>query len=245
MSNTSKPVSDPRGNLVLDSLTDTERDRLLVDSVEEDLEIRRVLFDCDERPFHVHFPLSGLISLVTPMLDGDVVEMAAVGREGVVGIPWALDDGAAATARGVSQIRGTSIRVAADKFRAEVATGGRLARYSGQYNLALLALVAQNAACNRLHTVNERCARWLLMTHDRMGADEFFLTHEFLSQMLGTRRASVTEAAASLQDLGALTYKRGAIRILRRDVLEEKACECYGAVKRVYGRLYSEHALTS
>lgn len=234
-----------RGNLLLDSLTDAERNRLLCGASEHVLEIRSVLFEPDEVVPYVYFPLSGLISLVTPMMDGDVVEMAVVGREGVAGVPWALDASGAATGRGVSQIHGTSIRVDAERFREEIALEGGLAQHAAQYNRALFALVAQNAACNRLHTINERCARWLLMTDDRMGEDEFDLTHEFLAQMLGTRRASVTEAASNLQDFGALIYKRGVVRILDRNVLEEKSCECYEAIRHVYDKLYTHAALSN
>lgn len=246
MSNDPAPLPYKRGgNLLLDSLTEAQRNRLLTGASEHVLEIRTVLFEPDEVVPYVYFPLSGLISLVTPMIDGDVVEMAVVGREGVVGVPWALDENGGATGRGVSQIHGTSIRVDADKFRQEIELEGGLAHYAAQYNRALFALVAQNAACNRLHTINERCARWLLMTYDRLGEDEFDLTHEFLSQMLGTRRASVTEAASNLQDFGALTYKRGTVRILDRDVLEKKSCECYEAIRHVYDKLYADTLLSN
>lgn len=245
MSNDPAPLAYKRGNLLLDSLTDAERSRLLTGASKHVLEIRTVLFEPDAAMPYVYFPLSGIISLVTPMMDGDVVEMAVVGREGAVGLPWALDEGSPSTGRAVSQIHGTSIRVDADKFREELAVEGRLAQHAGQYNRALFALVAQNAACNRLHTINERCARWLLMTHDRMGGDEFDLTHEFLSQMLGTRRASVTEAASSLQEVGALSYKRGNVRIVDRAILEDKSCECYAAIRHVYERLYADTALSN
>lgn len=240
MSNDSAPSPYRGGNLFLDSLTRGELDSLLAAASVEQMEIRHLLFEPEDELRYVYFPLSGVISLVTPMIEGDAVEMATVGNEGVVGLPWVREAGVHAHARGICQVRGESIRVTADKFREELAAGGRLATYSGQFDRALVALIGQNAACNGLHPIIQRCARWLLMTHERVGSDEFHLTHEFLGQMLGARRASVTEAAAHLQDLGAITYKRGTISVLNRAVLDKQACECYVAVRSIFDDLYSD-----
>lgn len=239
-----EPVAT-RGNQILDRLLPEERDRLLEGAKDVALEARESLFEADEVVRSVYFPLSGVVSLVTIMLDGDVVEMAMVGREGVVGIPMVLEPDGPAQARGVAQVGGCSIVVPAESFRQELDRGGRLATYVGRFNRALFTLVSQNAACNRLHTINQRCARWLLMTHDRVGADEFYLTHEFLSQMLGSRRASVTESAAVLQSRRAISYRRGRLRVLSRETLKQSACECYETIRQVYDRLYAEPAPTT
>ncbi|MEX2587426.1 MAG: Crp/Fnr family transcriptional regulator [Actinomycetota bacterium] len=238
-------VSAAHSNHFLSGLPNAELNRLLAGACTEEMEIHHVLFEPHDELQYVHFPLSGVISLVTHLSDGDAVEMATVGNEGVVGLPWARDSGVASYVRGICQVRGASVRVKADRFRQELSAGGVLAARAGQFDRALFALVGQNGACNRLHTINQRCARWMLMTHERVGADEFNLTHEFLSQMLGARRASVTEAAAGLQDLGAITYRRGEIRVLSRAVLEKQTCECYGVVRSVYDGLYQDPASTS
>lgn len=228
------------GNLFLDSLDSGERGRLLEGSTHVALPIGEELFGPQETVSHLYFPVSGVISLVIGMSDGDIVEMATVGREGVAGIPMALESGAAARASGISQIEGAAYRVSASHFRQEVARGGRLALNVSRVNRALFALVSQNAACNRLHSASQRCARWLLMTHDRVGRDSYRLTHEFLSQMLGSRRATVTQVALDLQTAGAITYRRGDLTILDRDLLTSRACECYGVMHDLFDNLYGD-----
>ena len=210
-------------NQLLEALPRQERDRLLQGARRQSMDIRHVLFESNQTLESVHFPLSGMISLVTPMQDGTFVEMGTVGREGIVGVPMVLDSRRTANAQAVSQVEGESLVVTAGVFRREFDRGGRLSELTHSFVQALFSLVGQNAACNRLHTMHQRCARWLLMTHDRVGADEFHLTHEFLSQMLGSRRASVTEAAAGLKQAGAISYHRGNLRILDRRALEAEA----------------------
>jgi hypothetical protein len=125
----------------------------------------------------------------------------------------------------------------ADAFRAAVAASPALVRTLNHYTQALFTLVAQSSACNRLHAMTERCARWLLHTQDRVGRDDFPLTHQFLSQMLGVRRATVTEAMGALQATGAITYEMGKIRVQNRATLEAAACECYDIIVREFDRL--------
>lgn len=227
-----------RSNHLLAALSPDEAERLLLDSRLEPLEARKSLFEPHGVLDHVYFPLTGVVSLVTTMLDGDVIEMATIGREGVVGVPMLLGSANSGNLRGVSQATGDSVAVHASDFRRELAAGGRLSAYVSQFVNALFGLVGQNAACNRLHTVNQRLARWLLMTHDRLEVDRFNLTHEFMAQMLGSRRASVTEAAASLQSTGAIEYRRGDVSVLDRDALERNSCECYAVIKGAYAGLY-------
>jgi CRP-like cAMP-binding protein len=228
------------GNLLLDSLPVEERERLLRGSKREEMPARRVLFEQDDAIETVYFPLSGVVSLVTLMRDGSVIEMATIGREGVVGVPMVLGTGLMSNARGVGQVDGEGLKVGVEAFRNEVARGDRLRALMDSYLRALFTLVGQNAACNRLHTMDQRCARWLLMTHDRVGRDQFVLTQEYLAQMLGSRRATVTEAAADLQDLGAIRYHRGQITIVNRTTLKAKSCECYEVVQGAFDSLYEE-----
>jgi CRP-like cAMP-binding protein len=164
--------------------------------------------------------------------------MATIGREGIVGVPMLLDGQVMPNARAVSQVKGAAIAAPTEPFLELVTEGGRFAMLVNKYANALFTVVGQNAACNRLHSVTERCARWLLMTRDRVGADTFVLTHEFLSQMLGARRASVTGAAQALQAIEAIRYHRGVVEILDGAALEGRACECYSAVQRAFERLY-------
>jgi CRP-like cAMP-binding protein len=225
-------------NELLAHLPDEDRDRLLRHATLERLELKHILFEPQERLRWVYFPVSGVVSLVTSLMDGSLIEMAAVGKEGVVGVPMTFDPVSGSNARGVSQIEGRSIRISARAFHDELKRSGHLTELVNRFSFALFTLVGQNAACNRLHNIDQRCARWLLMARDRVDTDTFLLTQEFLSQMLGTRRASVSESAATLQDAGAIRYSRGEITILDRELLEELACECYGTVGRAFRNLY-------
>jgi CRP-like cAMP-binding protein len=229
-------------NQLLQALPESERQRLLAGATQQDLKIRHVLFEPREDVRTINFPLRGVISLVTVMRDGSMVEMATIGREGVVGVPMVLDRGSMANAQAVSQVDAESISITTETFLDEFWRGGVLASLVQSYVQALFTLVGQNAACNSLHSIHQRCARWLLMTGDRVGEDQFHLTHEFLSQMLGSRRASVTDAAGALQGLGAIRYRRGAVEILDREQLEASACECYAISQEVFDRLYERSA---
>lgn len=188
---------------------------------------------------HVHFPLDAVLSILTVVQDGRAVEFATVGREGMSGSSETLT-GAGTPMRVIAQVPGTSVRIAAAAL-SELARDSVEARaLLLRYNQTLLVQAAQVAACNRLHPVEERCARWLLMTHDRVRRDEFLLTQEFLSQMLGVRRARVNVAAGTLQRAGLIRYSRGRIRLANRAGLEAASCECYGVVRAEYDRLTSE-----
>jgi CRP-like cAMP-binding protein len=185
---------------------------------------------------HVYFPIGVVISLVTSMEDGTAVELATVGREGMVGLPVFLGTGSLPI-QAFGQIPGEALRVTAEAFRAEIKRNGPLVQVLNRYMQALFIQVAQVAACNRVHLVEQRRARWLLQTHDRVGADQFLLTQEFLAQMLGVRRAGVSVAAGLLQKAGLIRYARGRITILDRPGQESAACECYRVVRREFDRL--------
>ena len=204
-----------------------------------DLAFKELIYRPDEPIRFVYFPLDSVVSLLATMADGAVVEVASVGREGMVGLPAFL--GARSLAgQSFAQIPGRAARLGADALQEAVAGGGPLRDLLQAYTQALFDLVAQSAACNRLHPLDERLARWLLMTHDRLGADRFPLTQEFMGQMLGVRRASVSTAAAILQRAGLIRYARGRITVTDRAGLEAASCECYGVIRREFDRLFGD-----
>ncbi|MEX2551601.1 MAG: Crp/Fnr family transcriptional regulator [Actinomycetota bacterium] len=227
------------GNLLLDSMDQDERERLLKGSELEEMAVRRVLIQPGKPIDRVFFPISGLVSLVTPMLDGGAFEMATVGREGVVGVPAALIHEGSSHVKGIARVSGQVISVDGDHLRNELERSPGLAGRVNEFLDALFTLAGQDAACHRLHNNEQRCARWLLMTHDRVGLDQFPLSYEFLSQMVGTIRESVTEAVGGLQDLGAIRYSRGQATIKDRKSLQNHACECYEVVAKAFESLYA------
>jgi CRP-like cAMP-binding protein len=229
------PPRDPRSNRILEALPAEDRDRLIRGMVLVALPIKTVLFEPGEPIRAVHFPIDGVISLVTPLDDGAIVEVATVGNEGMVGVP--LFSGGSLAVRAISQVSGSSLRMDAAAFLAEVDRPGAFSDLVHQYLSALFGQISQAAACNRLHTNEERLSRWLLMSHDRVGVDDFAITHEFLGQMLGSRRATVTLSAGILQAAGLIRYRRGHVSILDREGLESVACECYGSIKRELDRV--------
>lgn len=228
------------GNLLLDALPDAERERLLANMTRSQLRVRQILFRRMAAPKAVHFPLSGVVSLVTTMRDGSTVEVATVGREGLVGITVILGNGWVANAEAMIQVPGETLRMDASVFLREHERSAALRQVVQRYMHGLFTLMGQNAACNRLHSMEERLARWLLMTHDRTGTEQFPMTHDFLSQLLGVRRASVTDAASDLQERGLIRYQRGRITVVDREGLEEASCECYEVIRSDFDRLYKE-----
>ncbi len=187
-------------------------------------------------PF-VYFPLNSLLSLVTAMEDGSMVEAGSIGREGMAGLPILLDADTTPS-QTLTQIPGKAVRVKAEIIKEAFDKGGALQKILHRYIHTTIVLGSQTAACNRLHHIEARLCRWLLMSSDGVGSEELFLTHEFLATMLGVRRAGVSEAASKLMDKGLIRYRRGRIQIVDRKSLETSACECYRAVKAEYDRLF-------
>ncbi|MEW6495917.1 MAG: Crp/Fnr family transcriptional regulator [Cyanobacteriota bacterium] len=187
-------------------------------------------------PF-VYFPVNSLLSLVTVMEDGSTVEAGCIGREGMAGLPVLLDAGTTPM-RTLTQIPGQAVRVKAEMIKQAFDKGGALQKILHRYIHTTIVLSSQTAACNRLHHLEARLCRWLLMSSDGVDSEKLSLTHEFLSMMLGVRRAGVSEAASQLQSKGLIRYQRGNIQILDRKNLETSACECYGVVKAEYERLF-------
>ncbi|MEP6768061.1 MAG: Crp/Fnr family transcriptional regulator [Acidobacteriota bacterium] len=236
-----KPSVAPKGkpgpgNHLLASLSakDFKRIEPLLQPIH--FEIRMPLHEPGKTITDVYFPVSGVASLVTTMEDGTTVEAATVGNEGMVGLPMFLETGTVALEAFV-QVPGQALRMKAAAFRNEIKNGGALFDIIQHYTQTLLRLIAQSAACNRLHSLRQRCARWLLMTHDRVDGNEFLLTQEFLSQMLGVRRATVTVAAGELRQSGLIRYRQGRIEVTDREGLEAATCECYMVIRREFDRL--------
>jgi len=184
----------------------------------------------------VLFPESAVVSMIATMGDGTSVEVATIGVEGMVGLP-ALLGTESVPMTVLAQVAGDAWRIDADVFRHELARSEALRDAANRYVQGLIIQIAQTVACNRLHPVGERAARWLLMTADRVGSDEFHLTQEFLATMLGVHRPSVTVAAGDLQRDGAISYHRGHVTITDRERLEEAACECYRVIRTEFDRM--------
>ena len=225
-------------NRLLSALPDSEYERLLPHLEQVSFTLKQILYMPNEPIDYVYFPNSGIISLVNLMEDGGTVEVATVGNEGMVGLPLLLGADRM-MAQAITQMVGDALRMKADVFKREVTPASPLYSLLLRYTQALMNLISQSVACNRLHSIEERCCRWLLLCQDRVDSDEFPLTQEFLAQMLGVRRASVSVVAAILQKAGLIRYRRGKITILDRFGLEATSCECYHIVKQELDRLLS------
>ena len=185
---------------------------------------------------HVYFPTSGMISLTVLMEDGKEVEAGTVGNEGMIGLPVAHGLNFSPT-KAISQISGGGLRIPVSAFLKAMKRGGMLDKLVRHYTAFSLRYTSQTVACNLLHSAEQRMCRWLLMCRDRVEKEEFVLTHEFLAEMLGVRRQTVTVIAGKLQSAGLITYRRGTICILNRKSLEAASCECYGVTKAFYDRI--------
>jgi len=187
-------------------------------------------------PAYAYFLEEGLASVVLPMKEGRTVEVGVIGIDGVVGLPVLLGAGRMPGETFI-QVEASGYRIKAQRLKEEFERPGELRRHLQKYVMANLVQSAQNAACNRLHTIGERLAKWLLTCHDRIRSDRMPLTHEFLAQMLGAPRTTVTLAAGQLHEAGLIDYSRGHITIKDRSGLEKAACECYRVVRNEFDRL--------
>jgi CRP-like cAMP-binding protein len=222
-------------NRLLASLTRKDRLHFLSGCEQVELPFGNFLNKPNDTIRHVYFPTASFISLVTP-IDGHSVEIALVGNEGMYGIPIMLGTDVSLL-YAVVQGSGSAWRMSAKRFRSNLDDSVALRRNLNCYVHVLMGQLAQTAACNRFHVVEQRLARWLLMTRDRAHSDDFHITHEFLAQMLGVRRVGVTKAASALQKNKLIRYSRGNIRILDPAGLEAASCECYRVDKETYGRI--------
>jgi len=225
--------SDPKTNRVLASLEPADYDALMLEADVVPLKFRKRLYSQDERIDAVYFPLTCMVSLVVTNDGTPRMEMATVGKEGVAGASEAMQ-GQPAIGLNLVQIAGDAVRINADTFRKIIGDRPLMQKQVNQHLYALMRQILYGAACNRVHSMEERCARWLLMTHDRAGADTFPLTQELLSHMLGVRRATVNVATGMLKKAGFIRYVRGKVTVTDRAGLESAACDCYRAIIAVY-----------
>lgn len=235
------PHRDRRTNRLLSLLSDDDYERLRPHLASVALDYKKNLYEASRPIEHVYFPVDGVASLVITTAEGGSAEVGTIGSEGVVGLPVCLGD-RVATSSVYVQVPGTALQIDARIFRAELDRSPTLNLVMLHYAHAFFNQVAQSAACAHLHRVEQRCCRWLLMTRDRMPADEFLLTHEFLGMMLGVRRTTVTDVMGSLQKAGLIRYSRGHVTILDRAALQQRACECYEISKREFDRLLGDTA---
>ncbi len=230
------PQGKPVSNRILLTLPDNEY-RAIRPSLEFlAMPHHRSLYEPNRKIEYVYFPNRGLISLVIVMADGKTVEVAVLGREGVAGVPsiFGLDR---SPIREVVQITGDGFRIKVNAFRRVLASSPAFQVLLGHYSVVLALQISQTAACNRLHDIERRLARWLLMAQDRVDSGSVAMTHDFLATMLGTDRPSVSVAAANLQRKEMIDYTRGSVKILNRKELEKSACECYQIIQRFNGEI--------
>jgi CRP-like cAMP-binding protein len=225
------------GNQLLDQLPAEARWEVVAAAREIELPQKQTLWEPGEEVGAVYFPMSGVMSLLSVTRDGASVEVATVGNEGMAGVAVFLGQRSRGVGRAMSQIPGRGLLVDGDRFEILVSEMPKLDALLRQYTHALLAHIIQGAVCNRMHSVVQRLARWILEMDDRIRPDELPVTHEFLSEMLGVRRASVTDAITPLQAAGAISHERARIRVLDHDRLGTLTCECYDMVRRAYDEL--------
>jgi CRP-like cAMP-binding protein len=223
-------------NEILKRLSSEEYERLSAGFEEVPLHFKELVYEQGDKVEAVHFVENGVVSIITALEDGATVETGTVGNEGVVGLPVFLATGRA-TDRALCQVAGNAKRVSAALIDAERRRpGSQLLTLTLRYTSAVIAMTAQTAACNRMHPVEERLSRWLLMMMDRVGNADFAITQEFLAQMLGVRRPTVNIAGATLQKAGLIRYTRGKVTVVDRDGLEGAACECYARIRDEFAR---------
>jgi CRP-like cAMP-binding protein len=235
MNETTPSVQSATRNKLLAALPPEELALIEQHAVAVPMKRREVLYRPDEQMRHVYFIVDGIASLMSVMADGGV-ETATVGREGMLGMP--VFHGVYSTPeQAMVQVAGTAYRMDVDTFRELLPKLPTLECLLHRFSVVLFTLAAQNSGCNRKHSIEARCARWLLMVADRLDMAVMELTHDFVAQMLGVRRASVTETLGELERQGLIQTSRGRIRIIERDGLQKTACECYSVIRGVVYRL--------
>lgn len=228
-------------NRLLDSLPEDERLRFLADCETVDLEFGRMVAQPGESMTHALFPLDCLISLIATLESGGRLEVAMAGNEGMVGISLMLG-AQKSSLQALAQGAGQVLCIPSSCFQDHLKRSPELEVVMKRYLNVLMSQISRSAVCAHFHGVEARLARWLLMTHDRTRGDEMHITHEFLSGMLGVRRAGVTKAAKALQSRGLIDYQRGRITVLERPGLDEASCNCYIADREIYARMREQVA---
>jgi CRP-like cAMP-binding protein len=229
-------ATQSRKNRLLELLSPQDFDRLRGHLHSMTFNYKMALSESQKPISFVYFPVSGVVSLVNVMADGSAAEVGTIGNEGLVGLPIVFGDNTGPTTIYV-QVPGFGLRLPADVFRHALDDSPTLRAVMLRYAHAMFDQIAQSAACNHFHTIEQRCCRWLLMTHDRVQSDQFLLTHEFLGMMLGARRSGVTVVAGKLKQRKLIEYQRGHVTVLDRQGLEKRSCECYRVNKQEFDRL--------
>jgi CRP-like cAMP-binding protein len=238
----SRNAADRHDNRLLGLLSPSDYERLLPHLHRIPLEYRQSLYRANKPIGFVYFIETGVGSLVNTMANGDAAEVGTVGNEGMVGLPLVWGDDRAPTSVYV-QVPGVGLRMKSALFARELARSASMRAVMLRYGHAFFNQVAQSAACNHFHSIQQRCCRWMLMTHDRMQSDQFLLTQEFLAMMLGVQRTGVSAAAGGLQRAGLIRYQRGNVTIVDRRGLERRSCECYRVSKKEFDRLLGGRAM--
>jgi CRP-like cAMP-binding protein len=226
----------PLQNRLLGALRPDDHALLAPHLTRVDLERGRLLYDPGDRIDTIYFPHDGVISLMTVMENGAAIESAMIGREGALGLMAAVTP-RQSLARAIVQAPVQAMRISASQLHEAWEKSRAIRRLVDDHNEALFGHAIQSVACNALHTVEARFCRWLLTCHDRISNDTVALTQEFLADMLGVQRTTVTAVAQTLQERGAIRYRRGVVDIIDRQILEQQSCECYGVIRNTYERL--------
>jgi CRP-like cAMP-binding protein len=230
-----RPISSLQ-NLLLAALLPEDLGLMTPHLAQVELERGKLLYDPGDRIDTIYFPHDGVISLMTLMENGAAIESATIGREGALGLAAAVAP-RASLVRAIVQTPTRGLKINAAQMHEAWEKSPRIRELVDRHGEALFGHAIQSVACNALHSVEARFCRWLLTCHDRISTDTIALTQEFLADMLGVQRTTVTAVARALQEKGAIRYRRGVVDIIDRAVLEQLACECYGVIRRTYERL--------
>jgi len=231
-----EPLHTPKKNRILAALHAQDYERLLPELKLVEMPLGWTMSESGDHVNFLHFPVSGIVSLIYDLENGASSEIALVGNEGMVGISIFMG-GESMPSCTVVQSAGYAYRLSRKIMKREFALGGQLQHLALLYTQALISQTSQTAVCNQHHSLDQQLCRWLLMSIDRLHENKLMITQELIASLLGVRRESITEAAGKLQKEGVITYSRGLIKVLKRSKLETKVCECYGVVKNEYERL--------
>jgi CRP-like cAMP-binding protein len=230
------PIQRPEDNFLLNSLSAAVRQRLFPHLKLVELPVGTVLYESGASMRHIYFPADSIIALLYVLENGASAEIALVGNDGAIGISMFMG-GESTTSRAVVQSAGSAYRLTGARLKREFERHGELMVMLLRYTQSLITQMAQTAVCNRHHSVDQQLCRWLLLSLDRLSANQLVMTHELIANMLGVRREGITDAAGRLQKQGVIRYSRGRITVLDRAALEELCCECYSVVRRETDRL--------
>lgn len=233
---TSDSPPDPRQNCILAALPTTDYNRLLPDLKFVELPLGCTMSESGDHVDFVHFPTSGIVSMVYSLEDGATSATALVGNEGIVGISIFMGGESLPTSTEVQSV-GNAYRLRRKVMKEEFSLGGKLQSLALLYTQGLLAQTSQFAVCSQHHNLNQQVCRWLLMTLDRLNDNKVVITHDRIGQLLGIRRESVTQVLGELESDKLIVRERGLITVLKRHQLEKQVCECYAVVKEEYERL--------